>query len=117
MITVTSTIAQCRQYFLKVDSAIGESVDEGINWTLEDLMDRMRPDIPVVSGNMKAGLYIENWGGGRFDLMDRMMYAKRVIELPQHQVLQAFIDDLGPFLVDNVDRAMSAHLARLGGTP
>lgn len=121
MITLSGagSILQARRQLQAVDAAISGVLEDTALTYLEDLMERLKPLTPVVTGRMKGvsslsgpqGYYVRDYGGGQFELGDQMDYAGKVIDMPRHAALLALLndadDELSVMLNDAVARRLT----------
>lgn len=92
--------------------------DESVLLVLEALQARLRPNTPVITGNMKSHYYTENWGAGKIQLLDRMFYAGYVVfgtsRSRANQTLLNLIQDVDRTIGADIDALMYERLRTRG---
>ena len=113
MITIQAQTQAVRLQLERLAGTLQATIDDVVEEELDRLQARLRPATPVRSGRMKAGYYVENWGDGRIQLIDRMEYAGYVAfgtsRQRRNEQLYELLNDFEDDLAQNIDRVLDGQ--------
>lgn len=122
MITLTSTFAQASTWLQTVHTRIAPTIETSVETLLDDLIQQLEPQTPVVSGRMKAD-YTAGVGTNVWELLDTAEspggydYPGRVVFDPgfssRGDALRTILDGADADLSLAVDAALTRMLAAL----